>query len=51
MKFDFYYFDKTPLCVAADKENLDIVKLLLKQPKIDANIKSISYNIFFSSRF
>lgn len=50
MKFDFYYFDKTPLCVAADKENLDIVKLLLKQPKIDANIKSISNNIF-SSRF
>ena len=41
MKFiiDFY---KTPLQLAVEQENLDVVKLLLAKQNIDPNAKSIS---------
>ena len=42
MKFQIIYFDRvfneTSLCLAVEKENLDIIKLLLMNDKIDINI-------------
>lgn len=40
MKF-YYFLNKTALFIAAEKGNADIVKLLLKHPKIDINMISI----------
>lgn len=35
------YFYKTPLCVAIEKQNIDIIQLLLNNDSIDVNLKSI----------
>lgn len=37
---------KSALHIAVEKDNLEIVKLLLKQPNIDVNIKTITKNYF-----
>lgn len=37
----FNEFCKTLLCLAVDKENLDIIKLLISYKEIDLNEKSI----------
>ena len=42
MKF-LHYLNKTALFLAAEKENIEIIKLLLKCDKIDVN----KINIFF----
>lgn len=39
-------FHKTPLSVAIEKQNIEIIQLLLKSDKIDVNLKSI-YIIFY----
>ena len=36
-----FHFNKTPLYIAVEKENIDILKLLISRPEIDLNIKSI----------
>lgn len=41
MKFCFKDWNKTPLYIAAEKGNSEIVKLLLSMPDIDINAKSI----------
>lgn len=46
MKF-IYLFNKTPLHIAIEKMNLPIVQLLLSNPKIDVNIKSIQNIMIF----
>lgn len=35
---------KSALHIAVEKDNIEIVKLLLKQPNIDVNIKTITKN-------
>lgn len=42
--FEFSFeniFYKTPLCIAAEKENIELIQILLTQPDIDVNVKSI----------
>lgn len=41
LNFKSKTFYKTPLCIATDKENIELIQLLLTQPDIDINIKSI----------
>lgn len=43
-------YEKTALNVAIEKGNIDIVKLLLSNPKIDINIVSNEYNYFSGNR-
>ena len=45
MKF-YYLFDKTALYLAIEKENIEIVKLLLSNEKIDVNIINIFIFIY-----
>ena len=45
MKFSFFSFYKTPLHIAIEKENIDIIKLLLSNEKLNVNLKSVSYCI------
>ena len=40
------YFNKTALCLAVEKENIEIVKLLLSNDKIDVNILNIFKQVF-----
>lgn len=51
MKFNKLRFYKTPLQLAVEYENLEIVQLLLTSPTIDPNIKSISNIIIFLIQF
>lgn len=44
--FEFFFY-KTPLCIAAEKENVELIQLLLTQPDIDVNVKSILTFVFF----
>ena len=37
------YFNETPIYLAIEKENIDIVKLLLSNENIDVNKKNIFY--------
>ena len=37
----FILFNKTVLCAAIEKENIDVIKLLLTNDKIDVNIPYI----------
>lgn len=42
--FSFYFylfFKKTALYMAVEKNNIDIIKILLDDPRIDVNSKSI----------
>ena len=41
MKFNIIIFRKTTLYLAVEKENIEIVKLLLMNDKIDVNILNI----------
>lgn len=49
MKFIFFYFYKTALHIAVDKESKDIVQILLTYPEIDVNIKTIPPNPYLYS--
>ena len=47
MKFNIIDFNKTALYLAVEKENIEIVKLLLTNDKLDINLGFIlNYNIF-----
>ena len=46
MKFNIIYFNKTALYLAVEKENIEIVKLLLTHNKLDINLGYI-LNIIF----
>lgn len=48
---EFYYFYKTALNFAIEEKNLEIVKLLLSNNKIDVNIINILYNILLFIKF
>lgn len=41
MKFNSFFFNKNALILAIDKEIIEIVKLLLRHPKIDVNTITI----------
>ena len=41
------FIHKTALHIAAKKNNFDIINILLFQPKIDINIKTIHNLIFY----
>lgn len=44
MKFHLYYFHKTLLNIAVEKQNIEIVNLLFKNKGLDVNITSIFFN-------
>lgn len=44
MKFHLYYFHKTLLNIAVEKQNIEIVNLLFKNKGLDVNIPSIFFN-------
>ena len=46
MKFNISYFYKTALYLAVEKENIEIVKLLSTNDKLDINLGYI-FNIFY----
>ena len=41
-----YFFYKTALCLAVEKENIEIVKLLLMNDKLDINLGYILFRFF-----
>ena len=41
MKFNIKYFNKTPFYLAVEKENIEIIKLLLTKDNYDVNIPCI----------
>lgn len=46
MKFYIYFFQKTALYYAIEKENLEVIQLLLEYGKININLKNIfNYNL------
>lgn len=40
--------NKTPLHIAVEKCNTEIIQLLLLRPELDANVKAVFNNFFFS---
>ena len=44
---DFNVFQSTALAIAVEKRNIETIKLLLDNPKIDVNIKSIWKKKYF----
>lgn len=47
MKFLFKFFFKTAIHIAVEKENIEMIQLLLDNSKVDVNLKSIfKFNIF-----
>lgn len=46
MKFFILFLNKTALHLAVERNNLDIVRLLLQNPQINVNIKTILSSIF-----
>lgn len=47
MKLYILFLNKTTFFIAIEKENLDIIELLLSQHDIDINRKSILNQIYF----
>ena len=47
MKLNILFLNKTTFFIAIEKENLDIIELLLSQHDIDINRKSILNQIYF----
>lgn len=47
IKFLFVFIHKTALHLAIEKENIEIIQLLLNNDKIDVNSKAISILILF----
>lgn len=47
MKLIIYFFNIAPLYICVQKQNVEMVKLLLTSEKIDVNIKSIQKNSTF----
>lgn len=45
MKFQFAIFHKTSIHIAVEKENIEIIKLLLANQSIDVNILNILMKI------
>lgn len=50
MKLIIYFFNIAPLYICVQKQNVEMVKLLLTSEKIDVNIKSIQKKIKFFNR-
>lgn len=46
MKF-ISFFNNTPLLIAVENDNIELVQILLTQPNIDVNIKSVSNADFY----
>ena len=46
MKF-YIYIQKTPLFLAVELENQEIIQLLLAQKKLDINLKTVLNHTFF----
>lgn len=51
MKLNILFLNKTTFFIAIEKENLDIIELLLSQHDIDINRKSILNQIYFFISF
>lgn len=51
MKLIFYFFNIAPLYICVQKQNVEMVKLLLTSEKIDVNIKSIQKKFNFLIEF
>lgn len=47
MKFVIFLIFKTALILALQSDNIEIVQLLMKNPKIDVNIPYISIIVLF----
>ena len=47
-QIEIYLFNKTPLIIAIEKENIKIVKLLLSNDKIDINAPYILFVFFIN---
>lgn len=45
MKFQFVIFHKTSIHIAVEKENIEIIKLLLSHKKINLKVKDEIMNI------
>lgn len=44
-------FFKTPLNLAIEENNVEAIKLLLENQKIDVNIKTVLNNFFYTINF
>mgnify|MGYP002472290562 CR=1 FL=1 len=42
MKFKIHVFNKTPLFMAIEKGNIQMVNLLISIPTLDSNVRSVS---------
>lgn len=51
MKLIFYFFNIAPLYICVQKQNVEMVELLLTSEKIDVNIKSIQKKFNFLIEF
>lgn len=49
MKFYYLIFNRTPLHIAIEKDNAEIIKLLVENEQFDPNIKYISLFFCFIS--
>ena len=47
MRFQFVIFHKTSIHIAVEKENIEILQILLSHPEIDVNAKTISISKSF----
>lgn len=48
MKFYIFFLNKSPFYAAVEKENIQIIKLLLTKEKLDINMLNISAKIYFN---
>lgn len=46
MKFLNILINKTPICIAIENENIEIVKLLLECNNLNINLPNINFSIF-----
>lgn len=47
-KFKICMFQKTALCLAIEKKNIEIIKYLLSNKRIDVNIRNIFFGIQYN---
>ena len=47
MKF-YIYINKTPLFLAVESKDLEIIKLLLESPTIDLDVKNVFFYYFYT---
>ena len=44
--FEYFIFSNTALHIAIEKENIEVIKILLSDPNIDVNVKAIQNKRF-----